>query len=88
MATPDVAAPSVNGVAASSRADSPADSINSSTKRKRDANDDQQDHDDKNSKPQVNGLQNCHDDQSLIRDFFDVLQRYALSCLVSIAVPS
>ncbi|KAK0721482.1 hypothetical protein B0T21DRAFT_386340 [Apiosordaria backusii] len=78
MASPDVAAPNVNGVAASSRADSPADSINSSTKRKRDANDDSQpgiDQDD-SSKPQVNGLQKCHDDQSLIRTFFDVLQSH------------
>ncbi|KAK4203507.1 hypothetical protein QBC40DRAFT_20375 [Triangularia verruculosa] len=77
MASPDVAAPNVNGVAAaSSRADSPADSINSSTKRKRDANDHHRPEDDTTSKPPVNGLQKCHDDQSLIRDFFDVLQSH------------
>jgi hypothetical protein len=81
MASPAVVAPHVNGVAALSRPDSPASSIISSftTKRKREANDDADSaiNGADPSKPLVNGLHTLHDNPSLIRDFFTVLQRYA-----------
>ncbi|KAK4218362.1 hypothetical protein QBC37DRAFT_333505 [Rhypophila decipiens] len=76
MASPAVASPHVNGVATLSRPDSPA-SINSSTKRKRDSDDDDEPR--KNGaqqpKPTINGVQPSQDHKSLLRDFFDVLQR-------------
>ncbi|KAK4192191.1 hypothetical protein QBC35DRAFT_374164 [Podospora australis] len=86
MASSAVATPLANGVAALSRADSPA-SVNSSTKRKRDASDndgESNSHDDKASKPSVNGLQTCQDPQSLIRDFFNVLQSLDTTTAASI----
>ncbi|KAK0649417.1 hypothetical protein B0T16DRAFT_456836 [Cercophora newfieldiana] len=77
MASPAPAAVQVNGVAALSRPDSPA-SINSSTKRKRDASDDGGPDTDLNSrdgpKPAINGVHKFRDEKPLIRDFFDVLQ--------------
>lgn len=81
MASPGVAAPQANGVAASSRPDSPA-SVNSSTKRKRDASDDGNSDADANGRGKpatvANGIHAHRDEKPLIRDFFDVLQRYAL----------
>ncbi|KAK3319907.1 hypothetical protein B0T19DRAFT_451336 [Cercophora scortea] len=72
-----LAAPaSVNGVAALSRPDSPS-SVNSSTKRKRDASDDGDEPEVNGSdreKPTINGVHASQDRKSLIRDFFDVLQ--------------
>lgn len=82
MASPAVAAPQLNGVAAAlSRPDSPA-SINSSTKRKRDPSDDGEPGPDAGdaAKHPVNGLRVSGDNTSLIRDFFDVLERYAPRC--------
>jgi hypothetical protein len=80
MASPGLATVQVNGVAALSRPDSPA-SINSSTKRKRDASDDGGPDPELNGrdtpKPVVNGVHKSRDEKPLIRDFFDVLQRYA-----------
>ncbi|KAK0611528.1 hypothetical protein B0T14DRAFT_571413 [Immersiella caudata] len=77
MASPGLATMQVNGVAALSRPDSPA-SINSSTKRKRDASDDSGPDPDLNGrdppKPAVNGVHKSRDEKPLIRDFFDVLQ--------------
>ncbi|KAK3385021.1 hypothetical protein B0H63DRAFT_393679 [Podospora didyma] len=75
MAELAVAAPQVNGVAELSRPDSPS-SVNSSTKRKRDASDDGDL--DLNgadpTTPKVNGAHPHRDKKALIRDFFDVLQ--------------
>jgi hypothetical protein len=80
MASPGLATVQVNGVAALSRPDSPA-SINSSTKRKRNASDDGDPDPDHNGldgpKPAANGVHKSRDEKPLIRDFFDVLQRYA-----------
>jgi hypothetical protein len=77
MASPGLATVQVNGVAALSRPDSPA-SINSSTKRKRDASDDGGPDPELNGrdtpKPVVNGVHKSRDEKPLIRDFFDVLQ--------------
>lgn len=79
MASPAVVAPQANGVAALSRPDSPA-SINSSTKRKREPSDD--DEPNLNApappNPPVNGVRASENNKSLVRDFFDVLERYAL----------
>ena len=80
MASPAVVAAQVNGVAPLSRPDSPASSINSSTKRKRESSDDYNDPDlDRAGPPKlpVNGVHASQDRKSLVRDFFDVLQRYA-----------
>ncbi|KAK4143027.1 uncharacterized protein C8A04DRAFT_37753 [Dichotomopilus funicola] len=80
MASPAVIAPQVNGVAPLSRPDSPASSINSSTKRKRESSDD--DAADPNraepTKPSANGLHSSQHCKSLVRDFFDVLQSSSL----------
>ncbi|KAK5661731.1 hypothetical protein OQA88_9831 [Cercophora sp. LCS_1] len=77
MASPGVAASQANGVAASSRPDSPA-SVNSSTKRKRDASDDGNADTDANGHgkptPVSNGTRPHRDEKPLIRDFFDVLE--------------
>ncbi|KAK3305800.1 uncharacterized protein B0T15DRAFT_210345 [Chaetomium strumarium] len=77
MASPAVLAPQANGVASLSRPDSPA-SINSSTKRKREATDDNEPDLNRNEqlKRPINGLQTSSDSKSLIRDFFDVLESY------------
>lgn len=78
MASPALLTPQVNGVAALSRPDSPA-SINSSTKRKREATDDGES--DLNAadppKRPVNGVRTSADCTSLVRDFLHVLERYA-----------
>lgn len=78
MASPAVVAHQVNGLAATSRPDSPA-SINSSTKRKREDSDDGDIHlnSDKPTNQPVDGLRTSPDGKLLIRDFFDVLARYA-----------
>lgn len=76
MASPAVAIPLVNG--ANVRSESPL-SINSSTKRKRDASDDG----DAEVKPTpsikavVNGKHSPGNHKALIREFFGALQRYA-----------
>jgi hypothetical protein len=80
MASPAVVAAQINGVAPLSRPDSPASSINSSTKRKRESSDDDNDPDLNRAGPPklpVNGVHASQDRKSLVRDFFDVLQRYA-----------
>lgn len=78
MASPGLAAVQVNGVAAQAHtSDSPA-SINSTSKRKRDASDDGDLDQVRNSSdgPQagINGVHKARDEKPLIRDFFDVLQ--------------
>ncbi|KAK3689871.1 hypothetical protein B0T22DRAFT_514609 [Podospora appendiculata] len=81
-ASPALAAPaSVNGVAVLSRPGSPS-SVNSSTKRKRDASDDGDEPELNGSgceKPTINGVHTSQDRKSLIRDFFDVLQSFDTS---------
>ncbi|KAK3941358.1 hypothetical protein QBC46DRAFT_104566 [Diplogelasinospora grovesii] len=81
MASPAVAVPQVNGVAALSRPDSPASSINSSTKRKRDSSDDRESevNESQGAKPTVNGVHTSPSQKSLVRDFFDVLQSFDTS---------
>ncbi|KAL1884155.1 hypothetical protein VTK73DRAFT_6824 [Phialemonium thermophilum] len=81
MASPDVAAVPVNGLSALSRPDSPS-SVLSSTKRKRDDSDDGSpaptpapDHGDGN-KPTTDGALKQGNSKTLIRNFFEVLQRY------------
>ncbi|KAK1753103.1 hypothetical protein QBC47DRAFT_404465 [Echria macrotheca] len=78
MASPDVVAAHANGVAALSRSESPAASVNSSTKRKRDSSDDgdAMDVDEREgpNKRVANGLRKRLDEKPLIRDFFDALQ--------------
>ncbi|KAM7204287.1 hypothetical protein V8F20_003700 [Naviculisporaceae sp. PSN 640] len=75
MASPAVASAQVNGVATLSRPGSPA-SINSSTKRKRETDDDgePQVNGAQQNKPTINGVQPSQDHKLLLRDFFDVLQ--------------
>ena len=82
----DVAAPQVNGLAEDSRPASPQ-SVNSSVKRKRDASDDDADghaspadaRSPDESKPALNGTAAAavRDEETLIRDFLDVLKRCA-----------
>ncbi|KAH8880376.1 hypothetical protein GQ53DRAFT_543802 [Thozetella sp. PMI_491] len=77
MASPAVAVAQVNGVAAPSRPDSPM-SINSSTKRKRDASEDStaEINGNQTTKPAINGYYKTQDQKTLIRDFYDVLRSY------------
>ncbi|KAH6623582.1 hypothetical protein F5144DRAFT_366651 [Chaetomium tenue] len=78
MASPATVAAQINGVAPLSRLDSPA-SINSSTKRKRESSDDDNDPDLNRAGPPklpVNGVHASQDRKSLVRDFFDVLQSH------------
>lgn len=82
MASPDVAPPQANGVAALSRPDSPASSIASqSTKRKREpadeaAVDPSLSAISDSQKPTLNGQRAASECMPLIRDFFAVLERY------------
>lgn len=80
MASTGPVDPQLNGVASASRPESPA-SVNSSTKRKRDASDDGSPDPDRNPrgalKPLVNGVHKRRDEKPLIRDLFDALQTYA-----------
>ncbi len=79
MASPEVAIPQANGVAAApSRPDSPM-SINSSTKRKRDESEDSTGglNGSQITKPLPNGFYKPQDQKVIIRDFYHVLQRYA-----------
>ena len=81
MASTGPVDPQLNGVAASSRSESPPASVNSSTKRKRDASDDGTPDPARNPrealKPLVNGVHKVRDGKPLIRDLFDALQTYA-----------
>lgn len=80
MASTGPVDPQLNGVASASRPESPA-SVNSSTKRKRDASDDGTPDPDRNPrgalKPLVNGVHKRRDEKPSIRDLFDALQTYA-----------
>ncbi|KAK1831284.1 hypothetical protein QBC39DRAFT_96980 [Podospora conica] len=77
MASTGPVDPQLNGVASMSRPESPA-SVNSSTKRKRDASDDGIPDPDRNPrgalKPLVNGVHKPRDEKPLIRDLFDALK--------------
>ena len=79
MASPAVAIPQANGVAAPSRPDSPM-SITSSTKRKRDESEDSTGglNGSQITKPLPNGFYKPQDRKVVIRDFYHVLQRYAI----------
>ena len=80
MASPAVAVPQVNGTSPlPPRPDSPS-SIQSSTKRKRNESEDSTTGLDttlENNLP-VNGTHIERDQKALVRDYLDVLQRYAL----------
>lgn len=78
MASPDVAVPQVNGLSASPHPGSPQ-SINSSTKRKRDVSDDgsaAEENVTDEAKPAVNGNHLHRDQKTLIRNYLEVVKRY------------
>lgn len=79
MASPAVAVPQVNGTSPMPRPGSPS-SIQSSTKRKRNESEESATELDtaREGNVAVNGTSLERDQKTLIRDYFDVLQRYAL----------
>lgn len=76
----------VNGLPEESRPASPP-SVNSSVKRKRDDSDDGSAKPDaaEYTKPTINGDATARDQKALIRDYFEVLQRYS-SCFLILPI--